>query len=294
MAKRKTTQQPQQDAATIIISPSYEAFVLAIVLLSILNSCLWLFLSWPPQREVVVYVQGVLCVFLLIDAFYTLHRARNKRYFLFNMFGALDFVGSLPVPFIALLRLIPFWRMVRWLRRKDYEALGKEIQRRYPQSTLFGAILAAILVLEFGSILILRAESLAPNHNIRSAGDALWWSIVTIATVGYGDRYPITGWGRVIGVLVIVVGVGLFTALSGFLAQWFVHQRSNQVAGQTPEEAPTTVPASSAGAGITWEQILALMQAHEDDQCREVADLRRQLGALKADDTKNGFHDIKD
>ena len=199
------------------------------------------------------------------------------------MFGALYFVGSLPVPFIFLLRLIPFWRLVRWLRRKDYEALGKEVERRYAQSILLAVVLAAILVLEFGSILVLGAEIPAPDHNIRSAGDALWWSIVTIATVGYGDRFPITTWGRVIGVFMIVVGVGLFTTLTSFLAQWFVRQRPIQAATQTAAQVPTTVPAPTDRANVTWEQILALIQAHEEDQRREVEDLRRQLAALQAD-----------
>jgi voltage-gated potassium channel len=254
MKKRKATEQPQQEDATITVAPSYEAFVLAIVLLSILNSCLWLLISEPQRRQVVIYVQAILCVFLMIDAFYKLHRARNKRYFLFNMFGVLYFVGSLPVPFIVLLRLIPFWRTMRWLRRKEYEALGKDVMRRYAQSTLLLVILAAILVLEFGSILVLRAEGLAPDHNIKTAGDALWWSIVTIATVGYGDRYPITTWGRVIGVFMIVVGVGLFTSLTSYLSQWFVRQRSNQAAAQTAEQVPTTAPAATGGAGITWNK----------------------------------------
>jgi voltage-gated potassium channel len=298
MERRKANKQPQHEAATITIAPGYEAFVLAIVLLSLLNSCLWVLLSGPQQRQVVIAVQGALCVFLMIDAFHRLHRAQNKRYFLFGMYGVLDFVGSLPAPFIVLLRLIPFWRMVRWLRRKDYEALGKEVERRYAQSTLLAVILAAILVLEFGSILILQAESLDPNHNIRSAGDALWWSIVTIATVGYGDRYPITHWGRVIGVFMIVVGVGLFTSLTSFMAQWFIRQRSIHkaavTANQVPTAAPAAAPAPVDAAGISWEQILPLLQALEDGHRREVEDLRRQLDALKADGTKSGSDNIKD
>ena len=68
--------------APITIAPGYEAFVLAIVLLSILNSCLLFLLSEPQQRQVVIDVQGILCVFLMIDAFNSLRRAPNKRYFL--------------------------------------------------------------------------------------------------------------------------------------------------------------------------------------------------------------------
>jgi len=49
---------------------------------------------------------------------------------------------------------------------------------------------------------------------------------VTLATVGYGDKYPVTTAGRVVGVIVIVVGVALFSALTSFLAQWFIRPRA--------------------------------------------------------------------
>jgi voltage-gated potassium channel len=69
--------------------------------------------------------------------------------------------------------------------------------------------------------------------NIRSAADALWWSVVTITTVGYGDRFPITPEGRVVAALIMVAGVGLFGALSGFVTSWFLapaaQKRSNEL-----------------------------------------------------------------
>ncbi len=100
------------------------------------------------------------------------------------------------------------------------------VVRRRAQSTLLGAALAAIVMLEVGALLILDAESASAQANIITGIDALWWSIVTLATVGYGDKYPVTTAGRVVGVIVIVVGVGLFSALTSFLAHWFLRPRS--------------------------------------------------------------------
>jgi voltage-gated potassium channel len=68
-------------------------------------------------------------------------------------------------------------------------------------------------------------ESNAPNGNILTGNDAVWWSIVTIATVGYGDRYPTTPIGRLIGVAMIVMGVSLFSVLTSFIATGFVSRR---------------------------------------------------------------------
>jgi len=86
--------------------------------------------------------------------------------------------------------------------------------------------------LELGAVLILDAESASTQANIQTGLDALWWNIVTLATVGYGDKYPVTTAGRVIGVIVIVVGVGLFSALTSFLAHWFLRPRTAEVSPQ--------------------------------------------------------------
>ncbi len=115
--------------------------------------------------------------------------------------------------------------------------MSKIVVRRRAQSTLLTALLAAIVMLEIGAVLMLDAESVSTQANIKTGGDALWWSIVTLATVGYGDKYPVTTSGRVIGVIVIVVGVGLFSALTSFLAQWFLKPRA---ADEQPQATETS------------------------------------------------------
>jgi hypothetical protein len=77
-------------------------------------------------------------------------------------------------------------------------------------------------VLEFGSLQILYLEQNAPDANITTASDALWYTMVTISTVGYGDQYPVTDPGRVLGSLIIVVGVGIFGTFTGYLANLFL------------------------------------------------------------------------
>ena len=62
------------------------------------------------------------------------------------------------------------------------------------------------------------AERSAPDANIQSASDAMWWVYVTITTVGYGDHYPVTTTGRLVGIAVMTMGVGLFGTLAGFIA----------------------------------------------------------------------------
>jgi voltage-gated potassium channel len=73
----------------------------------------------------------------------------------------------------------------------------------------------------FGSIAILQVEH-DPNSNIKTAEDAIWWAFVTITTVGYGDKYPVTTEGRIIAGFLMITGVGLFGTFTGFIASWFL------------------------------------------------------------------------
>ena len=61
-----------------------------------------------------------------------------------------------------------------------------------------------------------------PDANIKTAEDALWWSYVTITTVGNGDRFPVTTGGRIIGTLLMTAGVGLFGTFTAFVSSWFL------------------------------------------------------------------------
>ncbi|HUP59660.1 MAG TPA: potassium channel family protein [Thermoanaerobaculia bacterium] len=79
----------------------------------------------------------------------------------------------------------------------------------------------AFILIVGTSAAILRFEDL-PDSNIRTADDAVWWAFTTITTVGYGDRYPLSGEGRFIAAILMTAGVGLFGALSAALATWFL------------------------------------------------------------------------
>jgi voltage-gated potassium channel len=80
------------------------------------------------------------------------------------------------------------------------------------------AILASLIII-FGGIGIYLAEHEYQGANITNLGDAFWWAVVTIATVGYGDYYPVTAVGRIIAVIVMFSGIGIFLLLVGKLSQ---------------------------------------------------------------------------
>lgn len=93
--------------------------------------------------------------------------------------------------------------------------------RKRAQSAFLTALLLSFLLVTTSAIAVLQLET-APEANIRTAEDALWWAVTTVTTVGYGDRYPVSSEGRAVAVLLMTAGVGLFGTFSGLVASWFL------------------------------------------------------------------------
>jgi voltage-gated potassium channel len=75
-----------------------------------------------------------------------------------------------------------------------------------------------VIIIEIGSFLVLVAESASSEANIRTATDAMWWAYTTLTTVGYGDKYPVTDHGRLVGMMIMTMGVGVCATFSGYIA----------------------------------------------------------------------------
>jgi len=84
------------------------------------------------------------------------------------------------------------------------------------------------LILYTAALSIYEAERYADGSNIQSFGDAVWWSIASVTTVGYGDKFPVTADGRVIATFLMVIGIGLFSALTALLAAWVMGDRKKE------------------------------------------------------------------
>jgi voltage-gated potassium channel len=84
------------------------------------------------------------------------------------------------------------------------------------------ATTTAVLVLFVGAVGIFDVERDAPHGNIRTFGDAAWWAITTVTTVGYGDRYPVTNEGRLIAVGLMLTGIAVLGVITASIASWFV------------------------------------------------------------------------
>lgn len=125
---------------------------------------------------------------------------------------------------------------------------------------LFRVLIAAAGTLFIGAWLVLLFEKNATGSNIHNYPDALWWAIVTVTTVGYGDRFPVTGGGRTVAVILMLVGIGLIGVLTATVASVFIKEHTDA----TKEEFKR----GHADLG----QQLALI-------CDRLADIESRLGA---------------
>jgi len=93
--------------------------------------------------------------------------------------------------------------------------------------SLFRVLLAAVGLLFLGAWLVLLFENNAHGSNIHSYKDALWWAVVTVTTVGYGDRFPVSDGGRLVAVVLMMVGIGLIGTLTATVASFFVQEHTD-------------------------------------------------------------------
>lgn len=189
------------------------------VLLTLLVDTLF---TLPPETSKLLhFIDNIVCVVFLYDFIIRFRKAENKLAFM--KWGWIDLIASIPTfDFMRAGRLLRVIRLIRLIRAfRSTRHIVQHVFQNKIQGTFTSVAIIAVLMLLFSSIAILQFET-DPNSNIKTAEDAIWWSYVTITTVGYGDKYPVTTEGRIIATLLITVGVGLFGTFTAFVSSWFV------------------------------------------------------------------------
>ena len=263
-------------AATPVLrenSNSYNIFILVLTLFSLALMVLQLLPLDDDTRQLVTIYDNVVCVIFLLDFAVNLAAAKPKSAYFIGRRGWLDLLGSIPsfgfFPFTALFRLARLSRLARigrLLGGQNRKQLVDDLLANRSQYATFITILMAGIVLSTASIIVLQQESRSPDANIQTGGDALWWALVTITTVGYGDFFPVTSLGRVTALFVMLAGVGIIGALASILASLLVAPST------PPEETGPATPAEAVGAAVASDAV-----------ARELAGLREELAGQRAE-----------
>lgn len=184
------------------------------------------FYSLPLEISVVIhYIDYFISIFFLVEFSIRFYKADNK--IIFMKWGWIDLISSIPsfdiLRFGRLFRLIRLLRIIKSLKAIYF--ISNNLFENKIKNLAYTILLLAFLLISFSSISILIFEN-APNSNIKTAGDAIWWSYCTITTVGYGDVFPVTIEGRIIGMILMTFGVGLFSTFTAFVASTFVKTKT--------------------------------------------------------------------
>jgi voltage-gated potassium channel len=139
--------------------------------------------------------------------------------------GWIDLLSSIPAVDITRAgRIFRVIRIIRILRAfKSAKILAGFIFKSKTRGAMVTVGIIALLTLIVSAIAILQVECL-PESNIKTAEDALWWAYTTMTTVGYGDKYPITTFGRIIASAVMTIGVAICGTFTAYIASWFLEK----------------------------------------------------------------------
>ncbi|WP_345952878.1 ion transporter [Mucilaginibacter sp. PAMB04168] len=197
-------------------------FVLSVyVLLAILTDTIF---KLPEETSILLtYIDNVICVFFFAEFCIRFYRAENKVVFM--KWGWIDLISSIPaVSYLRAGRVLRLIRLLRLIRAfRSTQMFVKHVFRNKAKGAFTSVAILAVLLIIFSSIAILQVEK-DPASIIKSAEDAIWWSYVTITTVGYGDKFPVTTEGRIIAAVLMTAGVGLFGTFTVYIASWFVEK----------------------------------------------------------------------
>ncbi len=169
----------------------------------------------------------------------------------------LRFVGTHLLD-LAILAL-PMFRQLRVLRViTAMSVLNRQLRDDARGRVLFYVIGAVALIGFVASLAVLDAERDAPEASITTFGEAVWWTITTISTVGYGDRYPVTIEGRLVAASLMVAGIALLGVVTASLASWFVENLRRS--GAAVERELDVVSADVGRAELQLAAVLAELQ----------------------------------
>ena len=208
------------------LSRYFAFFIQALILISVITFSIETIPDLKPQtRTILKSVELFSIIVFTIEYLLRIFVAESKPKFIFSFFGIIDFLAILPFYLsfgvdLRSLRALRFLRLFRILKLVRYNKAINHftfaIKSAKEEILLF--IFITLILIYFSAIGIYYFENEAQPEHFSSIFDSLWWAIITLTTVGYGDVYPITVGGRVFTFFILMIGLGIVAIPTGIIS----------------------------------------------------------------------------
>lgn len=219
-------------------SSSLTQIIYALIVLNIIALVLE---SYEPIREEHQLIFQVFEVFSIIifsieyitRVYVSNIKETGRSKFVFSFYGVIDLMAILPfyLPFLFAfdLRVIRILRIFKFIRIFKLGRFGKSFKTinaviKETKEELIVTVFMAFVLLVISSTLIYYAEYDAQPEKFKSIAHSFWWAIATLTTVGYGDVYPITSFGKIISSVIALIGVGFVALPTGIISSAFIEK----------------------------------------------------------------------
>lgn len=211
----------------------FEWFIQFTILVSLITHMIDLHVVHERDRGLLVsilHIIDVLVIFIFtVEYFARWYYAPNRWRYPFTFMAIIDLLVILPfyvsklldLRSLRVIRLVRALQLLKFYRyNRAMQSFMATIRKVLPQLEVIGIVL--ILVVMISSTAIYEAERDEQPDKIRNMGDAIWWCVVTLATVGYGDITPVTSVGRWIATITMITGLGIFGTFISLIGSAFI------------------------------------------------------------------------
>lgn len=207
------------------LSRYFAFFIQGLILVSVVTFSIETLPNLSPQTRIILQsIEWFSVIVFTLEYVLRIYVSRHRTKFIFSFFGIIDLLAILPfyLSFGVDLRslILRFLRLFRILKLARYNRalnhFSRAIKSAKEEILLF--IFITLILIYFSAVGIYYFENEAQPQHFSSIFDSLWWAIITLTTVGYGDVYPITVGGKVFTFFILMIGLGIVAIPTGIIS----------------------------------------------------------------------------
>jgi len=253
-------------------SASFDYFIVAVILINLFVTLFSTYEQSIPYKGLLDVIELITILIFVVEylarvwtaeyLYPQLNRPKAALRFIVSFYGVIDLLTILPyfLPFVFPLGAVAFrmFRVVRIFRlfqiNAQYDAFNVIIDvLKEKKNQIISSVCMILIFMIAASLCMYGLEHDAQPENFKNAFSGIWWSVSTLLTVGYGDIYPITTWGRIMAIVIAFLGVGMVAIPTGIISAGFVEQYTRVKTNQPQTARQLTFTSITLPKGHPWE-----------------------------------------